>query len=157
MTAKLLDLQGRQDEPDVLRLLEYAHARPERIVEARAHYGSGEWAFVGFVGEAGEVVACAGAERYDDRSIGIRSIAVAPHWRRRGLGRAMVVALLQRSGLERVVAETDDDAVEFYRQCGFDVQDAPPKFGRARYWCVLEARDARLAQELAQRPARPHG
>ena len=84
------------------------------------------------------IVACAGAEKLGGGTIGIRSIAVAPAWRNRGVGRALIDALVKHHNAARVVAETDDDAVGFYRRCGFAAEDAPPKFGRARYWCVRE-------------------
>jgi len=48
-------------------------------------------------------------------------------------------ALADRFEARRVVAETDDDAVGFYRSCGFVIEGAPPKFGRARYWCTRES------------------
>jgi N-acetylglutamate synthase-like GNAT family acetyltransferase len=85
-----------------------------------------------------EILACAAAENYDANTIGIRSIAVVPSWRNKGLAHALVDALAERMDAERVVAETDDDAVRFYRRCGFSVEDAPQKLGRARYWCVRD-------------------
>jgi ribosomal protein S18 acetylase RimI-like enzyme len=88
--------------------------------------------------ETGEVVACAGAEQLENQTIGIRSIGVAPMFGRRGLGRRLIDALAEEAAAKRVVAETDDDAVGFYRRCGFAVEDAAPKFGRARYWCTQE-------------------
>jgi ribosomal protein S18 acetylase RimI-like enzyme len=93
--------------------------------------------FIGWQ-EGTEILACAGAEQLRSGTIGIRSIAVAPAWRKRGLGRTLLDALAERAAASTVVAETDDDAVGFYRHCGFVVEDAPPKFGRARYWCVHE-------------------
>ena len=64
-------------------------------------------------------------------------IAVAPGLRGDGIGRALVDALASVSG--RVVAETDNDAVGFYRALDFDVSPAPsdPRWpGRRRYRCV---------------------
>ena len=87
------------------------------------------------------ILACAGAEKLSNDTIGIRSIAVAPMWRNCGLGRTPIDALAERVGAKRVVAETDDDAVGFYRRCGFAVEDAPRKFGRPRYWCVRKVSD----------------
>jgi N-acetylglutamate synthase-like GNAT family acetyltransferase len=133
----LIDLGGRQDEPAVLSVLERSHGSPGALQEARAHYGSREWVFIGWE-EADEIVACAGAERLSSDTIGIRSIAVADGWRNRGLGRALLDELARRTEAKRIVAETDDDAIGFYRRCGFTVDDAPPKFGRPRYWCVRE-------------------
>jgi len=133
----LIDLRGRQDEPAVRRVLERSHGSTEALEEACAHYRSGEWTFIGWQ-EGEEILACAGAEQLTGGTIGIRSIAVAPAWRHRGLGRTLLDSLAGRAGASMVVAETDDDAVGFYRRCGFAIEDAPPKFGRPRYWCVHE-------------------
>jgi len=133
----LIDLRGRQDEPAVRRVLEQSHGSTEALEEACAHYRSGEWTFIGWQ-EGEEILACAGAEQLTGGTIGIRSIAVAPVWRHRGLGRTLLDSLAGRAGASMVVAETDDDAVGFYRRCGFAIEDAPPKFGRPRYWCVHE-------------------
>jgi len=133
----LIDLRGRQDEPAVRRVLEQSHGSTEALEEACAHYRSGEWTFIGWQ-EGEEILACAGAEQLTGGTIGIRSIAVAPAWRRGGLGRTLLDSLAGRAGASMVVAETDDDAVGFYRRCGFAIEDAPPKFGRPRYWCVHE-------------------
>ena len=131
----LVDLNGRQDEPDVLIVLRHSHGLEAALDEALAHYRSDEWQFVGWQ-HGDEILACAGAEKHDVETVRIRSIAVVPTWRGRGLARALIDALAERTGAARVVAETDDDAVGFYRRCGFTVNDAPPKFGRPRYWCV---------------------
>ena len=64
-------------------------------------------------------------------------IAVAPESRGDGIGRALVDSLASVSG--RVVAETDNDAVGFYRALDFDIGPAPsdPRWpGRRRYRCV---------------------
>jgi ribosomal protein S18 acetylase RimI-like enzyme len=133
----LIDLNGRQDEPGVRKVLERSHGSAAALEEACARYRSGAWLFIGWQ-DGDETVACAGAEPLGSDTIGIRSIAVAPARRRRGLGRSLIDALVERTGATRVVAETDDEAVGFYGRCGFAVEDAPPKFGRARYRCVRQ-------------------
>jgi N-acetylglutamate synthase-like GNAT family acetyltransferase len=133
----LIDLSGREVEPAIRRVLEQSHGSTEALEEACAHYRSGEWTFIGWQ-EGDEILACAGAEKLSSGTIGIRSIAVVPAWRDRGLGRTLIDALAERARAKQVVAETDDDAVGFYRRCGFAVEDATPKLGRARYRCVRE-------------------
>ena len=76
---------------------------------------------------------------YVSQSYGVvlEYIAVAPGLRGDGIGRALVDALAGVS--EQVVAETDDDAVGFYRALDFDIGPAPsdPRWpGRRRYRCV---------------------
>ncbi|WP_145942234.1 GNAT family N-acetyltransferase [Corynebacterium glyciniphilum] len=70
----------------------------------------------------------------------IRYIAVDEDRQRGGLGGALVSAVTQRANGRSVYAETDDDAVEFYRRSGFQVEAKPrdprwPK--RQRYACTL--------------------
>ena len=76
---------------------------------------------------------------YVSQSYGVvlEYIAVAPELRGDGIGRALVDALASVSG--QVIAETDDDAVGFYRALDFDIGPAPsdPRWpGRRRYRCV---------------------
>lgn len=46
-------------------------------------------------------------------------IAVAPDFRLKGFGKTMLLDALRRSGRRPLTAETDDDALEFYKKCGF--------------------------------------
>jgi len=131
----IVDLNGRQDEPAVLSVLKQSHGPVEALDDARDHYRSGEWLFIGWQ-EGDEILAVAGAEHHPNATIAINSIAVAPEWRSRGLGRALIDELAERMRADQIVAETDDDAVDFYRSCGFIINDKAPKFGRRRYWCV---------------------
>jgi len=132
---EIVDLNGRQDEPAVLNVLKQSHGSAAGLEDARAHYGSGEWLFIGWQ-QGDEILAVAGAEQHLDATIGINSIAVTPEWRNRGLAGALIEALAERMGAARVVAETDDAGVGFYLRCGFTVEDKEPKFGHRRYWCV---------------------
>jgi len=67
-------------------------------------------------------------------------VSVRPKYRRRGAGRALVVALLEAArarGLARVWMETNDDwsnAIGLYRQCGFREYDR-------REGCIFMALD----------------
>lgn len=59
--------------------------------------------------------------------------------RGRGLARRLLAAVARLGS--PVVAETDDDAVGFYRRLGFRVATAPedPRWpGTVRYRCVLD-------------------
>lgn len=46
-------------------------------------------------------------------------IAVDPEFRRQGFGKMMLIDALRRSGRRPLTAETDDDALPFYKACGF--------------------------------------
>jgi ribosomal protein S18 acetylase RimI-like enzyme len=51
----------------------------------------------------------------------LKGLAVAPEYRRQGHGRHCLYDALLRSGRKPLVVETDDDAVEFYKHCGFKI------------------------------------
>lgn len=78
-------------------------------------------------------------ERLDRYAVEIQYLAVAPELRRRGVARALVESVQEREPA-MVVARTDDDAIGFYRNSGFQCSDSAedPRWPRARrYLCVL--------------------
>ena len=105
-----------------------------------------------YLGEtAGACLFTLGPTAAPDGVIGIRPgscgeilhIAVAADRARQGIGRALLQAAFTRYPDVRVwKAETDDDAVEFYRRVGFSVKELPPTYpGVTRYRCVLGPND----------------
>jgi len=66
----------------------------------------------------------------------ILNIAVAEDSRTQGVGRKMIAALRDRYNTP-IEAETDDDAVGFYRKCGFETT-VFEKHNTRRYACVLQ-------------------
>lgn len=67
----------------------------------------------------------------------VRALAVDPAHRRHGLGRALLHAALEQSRLP-LAAETDREAVGFYRACGFDINDLGERYpGVGRFRCML--------------------
>ena len=70
----------------------------------------------------------------------IVGIAVSENRRRSGIGRSMILEAMQILKLMKVTAQTDDDAVEFYRRCGFDIRKKTVEYPDGivtRYDCVL--------------------
>ena len=70
----------------------------------------------------------------------IEYIAVGEEAQGRGLGSALVTAVREAADGAAVYAQTDDDAVEFYRSIGFAITDGDPDPrwpDRPRYDCVL--------------------
>ena len=71
----------------------------------------------------------------------IRHIAVDPTVQRVGLGRRMIEALFRQLDFSVLRAETDSDAVEFYRACGFTVETLGETYpGVERFECVLQTK-----------------
>ncbi len=82
-----------------------------------------------------------GVLRLDSQNRGrctITHIATSPKWRGQGIGRKLIEFARDNFGFEQIEAETDDDALEFYKACGFAVEPlGENKYGVQRYRCVL--------------------
>ncbi|MCP2014067.1 ribosomal protein S18 acetylase RimI-like enzyme [Deinococcus sp. HSC-46F16] len=125
LTPEAGDLLARAMFPDperIARTLEAYRTAPERRV------------FVWL--EGGRVVSAAGL-RIQGAEVEVLHLATRPGEKGRGHARALLHALAEHLNAARLVAETDDGAVGFYRRAGFEVTPAPPRGGRARYRVTL--------------------
>ncbi|MCL2046418.1 MAG: GNAT family N-acetyltransferase [Oscillospiraceae bacterium] len=89
--------------------------------------------------ENDELVAVCGF-RVFDKKVEICHIAVIESSRYKGIGKAIISTLREKYGLA-IEVETDDDAVGFYKKCGFQTKALYKKHGDTEYrrWiCVLE-------------------
>lgn len=85
----------------------------------------------------GKLVGCAGVDLSEpDRAV-LHHLAVGPAHRGFGIGRKMIEGLMAMFSIQCLEAETDGDAVGFYRRCGFAVTNLGEKYpGVARYSCI---------------------
>ncbi len=73
----------------------------------------------------GQVIGTGAFRHHDAETVEIVRMSVHRNWRRRGIGRAILAALCceaRARGYRRVILETTrtwDDAITFYRACGF--------------------------------------
>lgn len=134
-----IDLFPRRHEEAVRRLVSLAigYPTPERVSSRLESYGQPGWRLRGFEVE-GRLVAYIGYQASGTEGV-VHGIAVVPDARGRGYGRAMLRWLVETQGFKRVGAETDEEAVGFYRKCGFTVgafvDERWPE--TRRYKCVL--------------------
>lgn len=87
----------------------------------------------------GELLAFAASRRSDAGNV-LEYVAVSESVRGKGRGRALVRFIHGLNPSLPLIAETDDDAVGFYRRLGFSIEpaEADPRWpGRRRYRCVL--------------------
>ncbi|WP_104989904.1 GNAT family N-acetyltransferase [Deinococcus sp. NW-56] len=110
------------DPERIARTLEVYRTDPERRV---------------FVWTEGDRLVSAAGLRTQGETAEVLHLATRPGEEGRGYARALLHALAGHLGAERLVAETDDGAVGFYRRAGFEVTPAPPRGGRARYRVTL--------------------
>jgi len=64
----------------------------------------------------------------------IKHIAVSLDYRLQGIGKALINQVIDNFQLQIFLAETDDDAVDFYKKLGFACQSFEGHYGK-RYKC----------------------
>jgi ribosomal protein S18 acetylase RimI-like enzyme len=132
------DIKDQLDNPDVRAIMAASAFDPSpeamdyKATEFRRHES---WQLYGWV-ENGKIVGVCGFDVHKDY-VEILNIAVAESVRHHGVGGKMITALWKKYEMA-IEAETDDDAVDFYRKRGF-VTTAFQKYGVRRWTCVLAA------------------
>ncbi|MGN7355934.1 GNAT family N-acetyltransferase [Paenibacillus sp. SAF-054] len=138
----LLNIKSYIRKPEVAELFSYAVFPDDQSVEKtiQAYESNEAWKLVGY--EDGELlVGLTGYEKSGNEII-LQHIAVIPENRGLGYGRGMILEIMTDEKPERVVAETDEEAVDFYRSLGFVVHSLGEQYpGIERFRCVYEVED----------------
>ena len=132
------DIKEQLDNPDVLQIMAYSEYESsiERAKQKASEFRRYEsWQLYGWV-ENDEIIGVCGFEVHKG-FVEILNIAVAENVRHHGIGGKMVTTLWEKYEMA-IEAETDDDAVEFYRKYGFEAS-AIQKYNVRRWTCVLPA------------------
>lgn len=139
---QLTDLSSRLDTAEVRALL-LALGYPTAIAATKAdsviaEYQANPQQPILGAEHNGELVGLIGLRLEGGGTAVIRHIVVQPAWRGHGVGGAMIRAVCEQFALRRLAAETDRDAVDFYRRCGFEVESLGELYhGTERFRCVL--------------------
>lgn len=139
----LKNLKPRLQEPEVQELLSYAiFPDPDQINQTVQQYVTQSNLFLTGYEDEGQLVGLIGYEHTGASEITIRHIAVLPENRFKNYGRGMISQLLAEYNPDTLIAETDQEAVEFYRNTGFVVYSLGELYpGVERFRCVLEKED----------------
>ncbi|MBU5346479.1 GNAT family N-acetyltransferase [Paenibacillus lautus] len=140
----LKDITMQAMRPEVKELLSYSvFPDPEAVVQAVAAYETGPSRLFGFE-EDGLLLGVIGFD-VDQDELTIRHLAVLPENRGKGYGRGLILELLLEVQPKpaRVIAETDEEAVNFYRSIGFEVYSLGEKYpGIERFRCIYEVEES---------------
>ena len=110
--------------------------KPERIRAALTSYSADPERQVWSWNVGGQAV-CAAGLRVQSEAAEVLHIGTRLDARSRGHGRSLLLALMAQLPLISLDAETDGEAVDFYRRAGFQILAAPPRFGTPRFRCRL--------------------
>ena len=70
--------------------------------------------------------------------------SASDHFRNQGIGKHMILRVMAQESLKCIEAQTDDDAIGFYRSCGFRDEMTVveyPNGTAVRYNCILQLKD----------------
>ena len=97
----------------------------------------------GFVNE-NKIKGIVAIKQNNDVNAEIIGIAVDSSCRKQGIGRQLVNYAVDNLNISVLFAETDDDAISFYRQCGFQTEEFYKSYKNGifkRYKCYLLKND----------------
>ncbi|MGM0903683.1 MAG: GNAT family N-acetyltransferase [Bacillota bacterium] len=121
--------------PTIRELLSYATAMEKVDHELARYIDSSNRKLYEFLLND-EIVGFVGVQMITSQHYEIKHIAVLPNLRGQSLGSKMVKFVCEKHGLSLISAETDCDAVEFYRKYGFEVINLGEKYpGVKRFRC----------------------
>lgn len=74
-------------------------------------------------------------------NIEIKHIAVSKNRRKMGIGKKLINTIRAKYKNKTIFAETDDETVEFYRKCGFNIINLGEKYPNiVRYKCIIKTK-----------------
>ena len=131
--------RDRHNLEDIKRLLAMAigHATPEQLEQLVAEFYAVEGRTIFVAVEDGDIIGVIGMVHSDRPHGVIAHLAVHPDTRKQGIGHRLIDNGVATLGLRSVEAETDQDAVGFYRACGFETQKIESRYpGIRRFRCI---------------------
>ncbi|PFA69251.1 GNAT family N-acetyltransferase [Bacillus sp. AFS015802] len=129
------EIVSRCIHPDIKTLLSFATSHVKVNEEYASYLHSNRRKLFGFRRGEG-IVACIGVEFLEDGRCEIKLVAVMPGHRGAGVGKKMLDNTIQNYSISSMVAETDRDAVLFYKKIGFEVESLGEKYpGVERFRC----------------------
>jgi ribosomal protein S18 acetylase RimI-like enzyme len=140
VTRVLLNCKDRVEELEIKELLAYSLSPdPDAVHEIVKNYKSDDaLQLYGYESEE-EIVGIIGIRILTPQQIEIENIAVKSEYRGAGFGRGQILELIDLLKPSKLIAETDDEAVEFYRRIGFEIKSLGEKYpGVERFRCTYE-------------------
>lgn len=138
---RIIDIKGNLHDPHVLDILSYSQYMPteEKLKSLADTYESDPNIYVFSCVDNSCMIGVVVFQRLTASAFEIVSIAVAPAFRGQGIGSKLISFAGNTLACDEIRAETDDDAVGFYRSYGFDVVSLGEKYpGVIRYLCTLK-------------------
>ena len=130
------DVKASLFNPEVLTLLKPSvfNPTPERLKDRTEKYSADKNIFVYACKKDGIYVGIV-VFGTGNGTAEILDIAVKPEYRKHGIGKSLIDFIFTQFPIYNITAETDDEAVGFYKRCGFDIIGFGMKCNNKRYIC----------------------
>lgn len=130
------DVKASLFNPEVLTLLKPSvfNPTPKRLKDRAEKYSADKNIFVYACKKDGIYVGIV-VFGTGNGTAEILDIAVKPEYRKHGIGKSLIDFIFTQFPIDNITAETDDEAVKFYKRCGFDVIGFGMKCNNKRYIC----------------------
>jgi len=130
-------IQSSKIHPQVKTLLAYATSEKKVEKEYSLYIACPERLLYGYTFEQ-DIVGCIGIVKREANQCEIKHIAVSHADRGKGIGREMIRYVEEHHVFSSIYAETDQDAVIFYKNNGFHITSLGEKYpGVERFGCLL--------------------
>ena len=135
--SSICDVKEIITEPDILKLLVPSVFNPteERLLNRAKKYQEDENTNIYAYKDNGEHKGIV-IFKIANNSATILDIAVKPDYQGQGIGGKLIDFIFNNFNVNNITAETDDDAIGFYKKYGFTVADTKVEFDTKRYVCV---------------------
>lgn len=139
----LLNVKSRIHDGEIQQLLGYSvFPDPESLQEAVSQYENNEQTWLFAYESEGLPVGIIGFELNEQQEMTLRHLAVEPESRGEGFGRGMLLEIIDDIQPVRITVETDEEAVQFYRNVGFVIRSLGEKYpGVERFLCTYEVEE----------------
>lgn len=129
-------------DPEVLTLLAPSVYNPtsERLKDRAEKYSADKNTFV-YACKTGGIYVGIVVFRMENNTAEILDIAVKPEYRKHGIGKSLIDFIFTQFPTDNITAETDDEAVGFYKRCGFTITSVGEVSSIKRYFCQLHRFD----------------
>ncbi|WP_144933700.1 GNAT family N-acetyltransferase [Paenibacillus sp. 32O-W] len=139
---QLVDLEPKLGEEEIRELLEACvQYDPELLDRAVEEYRSDpELSILGLEVED-EIVGLLGIRSRQDNTVLIRHLYVKPEVRGNGLGRAQLLELISLRNPDHIIAEVEEESVDFFRNVGFTIVSFKEEDGQEKFRCTYSVHE----------------
>ena len=136
----ICDIKEKLSDSAILHLLDPSvfNPTPERLLIRAKKYQADDKTSVFAYSENGEYKGII-ILKIEDNTAKILDIAVKPEYQGQRIGSRLIDYIFSKFAVNKITAETDDDAIGFYKKYGFTVTDTKVNHDTKRYVCVCES------------------